>query len=114
MIISPTNLSKASEFHIRFALDAIDSSASSTTDIEKIFHLNSAAGAAEFYAEGAECSSSNCLPSSIDLSKKHREKKSTFSKKVESRPLKIDLEVDFWGYRIPFLSKVLPPIPGKV
>jgi hypothetical protein len=86
-IISPTKLSIASEFLIRLALDAIDPSASSPTVIGNGFHQNSAAGgAAEFYAEGSECSSSNSRPSSIDLLKNSREKKSAFSEKVESRP----------------------------
>ncbi len=63
-IISPTKLSKASEFLIRLALDATDPAISSLTFIENIFHFNSAAGgAAEFSAEGAECSPSNSRPS---------------------------------------------------
>ncbi len=72
--ISPSKHSIASEFLIRLALDAIDPSASSPTVIENVFHQNSAARAAEFYAEGAECSSSNSRPSSIDLLKKRWEK----------------------------------------
>jgi hypothetical protein len=44
----PNQAQKASEFLIRLALDATDPSASSPIVIENIFHLNSAAGVAEF------------------------------------------------------------------
>jgi hypothetical protein len=81
----PNQLSKASEFLIRLASDATDPSASSPTVKERKICLYSAAGAAEFYAEGAECSSSISRPLSIDLLNKRQEKKLIFSKKVESR-----------------------------
>jgi hypothetical protein len=71
-IISPTNVSRASESPIRITLDAANRSALSPTFIVNVNHLISAAGAAEFSAEGADCSSPKTRSSTIDLLKKLR------------------------------------------
>ncbi len=55
-IIPPTNVSKASEPLIRLTLVAANQSAFSPTFIQTVFHLISAAGAAEFSADDADCS----------------------------------------------------------
>ena len=55
-IISPTNVSRASESLIRLTLDAANQSMLSPTFLKYIYHLISAARAAEFSAEGADCS----------------------------------------------------------
>ena len=66
-IFSPTNVSKASESLIKFALDTATPPAFSPTFMKNVFHLISAAGAAEKSAEGSDCSSPNSRPSSIDV-----------------------------------------------
>ena len=55
-IISPTNISRASESLTRLTLDAANQSTLSPTFLKYIYHLISAARAAEFSAEGADCS----------------------------------------------------------
>ena len=72
-IISPTYVSRASESLIRLTLDAANQSTLSPTFLKNVYHLISAAEAAEFSAEGADCSSPK-----LDL------RPSIFSKYVDS------------------------------
>ena len=106
-IFSPTNVSKASESLIKFALDAANPPAFSPTFMKNIFHLISAAGAAEKSAEGSLCPSPNSRPSSIDVLKKRRFYFRRFWRRSGHGPQKSTIFlffVDFWIYGIPLLS----------